>query len=170
MNNIIKVQIENEEIPVLILRDRLNNSKYTKLMNALIEILTPTQINNIIVRYNTKPMILFDTLKLCFEYKGPISTEDKGYCICGKAIKNEHLIINNETKKEYIIGSTCVEQWSKLDARSYTDFKRRSLLRVIFNTLSKDYLNLPKFIFGKYKGKCLKVIEQGKIKNIVSGL
>jgi hypothetical protein len=162
MNSIIKVQIENEEIPVLILRSRLNRSKYTKLMSALVERLTSTQINNIIVRHNAKPIILFDTLKLCFEFKGPIDTveDTKGYCICGKAIIHNHLIVNKETKQQYIIGSTCVDQWSKLDVRGYTDPKRKSLLRTIFNVLSEDYLKLPKFTFGKYKGKRIKVIAK----------
>jgi hypothetical protein len=160
MSNIIKVTIENEEIPVLILRDRLDHSKYKKLMYALLERLTPLQINNIIARYNNKAIILFDNLKLCFQYEGLVNSENKGKCICGKSILHEHVIINKETKQQHMIGSTCVEQWSNLDSRSYTASKRKKLLKLIFNILAEDYKKLPRLKFGKCKGKTFKSIAQ----------
>jgi hypothetical protein len=160
MNSIIKVSIENEEIPILILRTRSNKSRYTRLMSALIQRLTPNQMNSLIVRYNSKPIILFDNLKLCFEFKGPIETEKKCFCICGKLIKYEHLIVNKETKQEYIIGSTCIDQWTKLDPRYYTDFQRKTLLRTVFNILLEPYNKIPKLAFGKYKGKTLKTVAK----------
>jgi hypothetical protein len=149
---VIKVQIKDIIVPVFMFRSNINKSNYTKLMKALIDRLTEDQINNIIVRVNERPYILFDSLKNCFEFKGKVKGESS-HCICGHAIKYNYSIVNKETIQNHIIGSTCVDQWSSLDASCYTDSKRKRLLKSIFNILAEDYRKLPRFTFGKCKGK-----------------
>jgi hypothetical protein len=151
--SIIKINMsDNKIVTVLVVRPRVKTTTrmaYVQLIKSLFEIMTDAQIESII-KYYPKPVILMDDILNCFHYKGIIKEQCKNTCICGVKILHNHIISNDETDEEFIIGSTCCEQWNRRSIHSYTIPAKLKTLKMCFNALKLNWNSYPKFRFGKY--------------------
>ena len=164
MGGLVKININNEEVIILMVRQRSqgkSTSSYKRLVQALLSNMTDVQINTVIKRY-PKPIILFDDIVHLFKYHGLNLNSDETRCICGVKIKYNHLITNIDTNQCHIIGSTCCDTWSRNSYISYTDTQKTKVLYTMFQIL-KAYTNRAiRMNFGKYKGRTVNWILKYK--------
>jgi hypothetical protein len=160
-SKIIKVNINNEDYMVLVLRKRTNNASkegYAPLIKNIVAHMTENQIDNIINNINDTKMIRYDDILDSFKfsnYQYQLEDGDMEQCICGKSIRYPYYITNKETCEEICVGSTCCENWRK---RNLAPAKAASNLKICFNVLKKNKDNSPRFRFGKYKNCMIKTV------------
>ena len=116
MNILIEGKSYDLVCPVVDLNGKSRN--YIPLLVALLESITDKQLERISIETNPGVKFLFymDVVN-CYEYiprnAGLDCAMDDTYCICGVKIENDYYIYNTETKEEFIIGSTCIDNWLK---------------------------------------------------------
>lgn len=101
---------------------------YKPLIEALIDRCTDEQISSITnIGKNNKKTIVAKDLFDCFVYTGPYASFYEGganNCICGVNIEKNFVIVNCDTKFQYIVGSKCIENWSRGDLKIIRQIKK----------------------------------------------
>ena len=152
MSKIIKTNINNEEIPVLINRHRSSNiTGYKALIKSLMDHMTEAQIQSVVKTYNSKSIIVMDNIVKLFDYEGYNEESLCTHCICGVHIVHNHIIRNIETSNNCVIGSTCCDHWIRNTIHSYKINDHKRDMKTMFNVLKNLYLSAPKMKVGKYK-------------------
>jgi hypothetical protein len=150
-SKIIKANINDEDILVLVLRKRNKTCKigYAPLIKNIVPHMTQNQLSNIINIYNGKKVIRYDDILDSFEVSKYMYEMD-GYCICGKKIKNHYIITNTENATQMTVGSTCCTNWTD---RVYTSKKSTSVLKKCFDVFKENRKRSPRIRYGKYEGR-----------------
>jgi hypothetical protein len=94
-----------------------SKNMYNGLCSALLSNISDadqTKITNTDI--NKRNIIYYTDVVRCFEGVEHLASKELNSCICGKKhIKDNYLIRNKTTRKEYIVGSTCARNWFQED-------------------------------------------------------
>ena len=178
--------IKDKEYYVYI-RNHDKSQPYRSLCFALLNFISESQLNFIKnVNRRGDNIIFFHELIDCFRYGYEIGDNDPDDCICGKKhIENKFIIYDKETNEDYIVGSTCVENWlakkinpnacefckrlNKLGGNCKNCKKMKSIREkmLIWLEYARETIKLKKekIHFGKFKGQKYYTICQNESKN-----
>ena len=163
MSKIIRLNINGEQMPILIMRKRSSSmNTYKKLFVAMFNDMTSEQIMSLIQTKNSKPFIILDDIVAQFDYEGFIG-EQSSFCICGVSIQYQYSIRNLVTDNQLIVGSTCVSHWDNSTIPDDKPGLIKSALKQVFNVLKNIYKNMPIMPCGKYKKKKMKWIVKNDL-------
>jgi hypothetical protein len=133
------------------------NRIYKPLLFAMLERITPLQLEDITIDKKDNKIINFKSILDCFTWinRDGCYDEDKSKCICGHSIMDLSFICNKETNIYYPVGNVCIDTYLKdmFSPIQQNNFKKNKKMTEYKKKETEEEINQNRCYFCLYK-KC----------------